>query len=308
MRRTIRCILFDLGSTLWKRKDEHELQAREKESNARAVAAMREYVGLDEFPYMDPAMLGTLIRNAVERQIRAQLRQNPLIEPDFALATMEALGQLGVPHVQWKLGRAIYEALRIRIPDSRVFFDDTLPTLDALRSRGYMLGVVTNRHYGGNIFVEDLQKMGLLKYFDPAKLAVSADLGIRKPHPRIYVHALERMGVMPEEAAMVGDSLKADIAGAKNLHMLAIWKPKSSLRSEAKVAVRPVADTASWQQKANEQAESRANLAPNHLESEDDYLLDYAARRENKGIQLPREHLKPDATVERLSDLLSIFK
>jgi FMN phosphatase YigB (HAD superfamily) len=48
--------------------------------------------------------------------------------------------------------------------------------------------------------------------------------------------------IPPEEAAMVGDSLRADIQGAKMLNMLAIWKPKASLREEDKVAWKPSQD------------------------------------------------------------------
>jgi len=45
-----------------------------------------------------------------------------------------------------------------------------------------------------------------------------------KPHPRIFQHALAVMGLSPQEAAMVGDSLRADVAGAKALGMTAIWR------------------------------------------------------------------------------------
>ncbi len=51
----------------------------------------------------------------------------------------------------------------------------------------------------------------------------SAACFYRKPHPRAFEIALARWNIPPEEAVMVGDSLQADIFGAKNLGMKAIW-------------------------------------------------------------------------------------
>ncbi|HXR64638.1 MAG TPA: HAD-IA family hydrolase, partial [Ktedonobacteraceae bacterium] len=143
------------------------------------------------------------------------------------------LRQLGLSEAERGLGESIFEALRVRIPVSRVLFPDTLSTLETLRQRGYILGVVTNRNYGGRPFHEDLQIMGLLDYFEYQHMAISADLGIRKPHPEIFKYALGKLSVLPEEAAMVGDNLKADIGGAKELHMLGIWKARPTTRKES---------------------------------------------------------------------------
>src|SRR6266566_6016023 len=234
--RHIRCILFDLGSTLWTAVDKSAWLNLEETSNLIAVETLLRFTNDKEFSSMDSHTLGTLLRRAVEKRIRFGARQNPGYEPDFVLATMEALQQLGISKANRTLGENIYEALRIRIPNSRVLFDDTLSTLAVLKRHGYTLGVVTNRHYGGLPFYEDLQKMGLLNYFEYEHMAISADLGIRKPNPDIFMHALNKLRVQPEETAMVGDSLKADILGARMLNILAIWKPKASLYEEAKMA------------------------------------------------------------------------
>jgi HAD superfamily hydrolase (TIGR01549 family) len=270
--RTIRCILFDLGSTLWQHKDQALTLASERASNRFAASVFRHYAGSDVFPGIDGEALGELLRKGVEKQIRTRARQHPGYEPDFAQAAMEALQDAGMPKADCELGEAIYEALRVRIPDSRSLFADTCSTLATLKERGYILGVVTNRHYGGVPFHEDLQAMGLLDYFDLQHMAISADLGIRKPHPAIFLHALHGLNVAPQAAAMVGDSLKADIVGARMLNMLAIWMPKASLREEVK---------------GND-------------------LFTYVSSREiEKGHYTP-EMLKPDAIIERLSDLLDL--
>jgi HAD superfamily hydrolase (TIGR01549 family) len=315
--RHIRCILFDLGSTLWTAVDKAAWLGLEETSNRIAVEALLRFTNNKEFSSMESHTLGTLLRNAVEKQIRFGARQNPGYEPDFVLATMEALQQLGISKANRTLGEEIYEALRIRIPNSRVLFDDTLSTLAELKQRGYILGVVTNRHYAGLPFYEDLQTMGLLDYFEYEHMAISADLGIRKPNPDIFMHALNRLRVQPEEAAMVGDSLKADILGARMLNLLAIWKPKAALREEAKVAWMS-SNIASQEHQVHSNVAQMSGDMPDvelHEASEDestasfieDYLLEYVHNRDGLKLQQFQIDMKPDVIIENLSDLLTIF-
>ena len=93
-------------------------------------------------------------------------------------------------------------------------YDDALPTLELLRSHGLKLGLVSNGARDIDEFVAD------------HGLEVDAAIGSRghgwtKPHPSIFRAALERLGVEPGEAAMVGDSPEDDIEGAKALGMRA---------------------------------------------------------------------------------------
>ena len=45
---------------------------------------------------------------------------------------------------------------------------------------------------------------------------------IRKPRPEIFTQALNSVGVKPSDAIFVGDSMEADVAGAKNMGMRSI--------------------------------------------------------------------------------------
>jgi FMN phosphatase YigB (HAD superfamily) len=220
-----RAILFDLGGTLWKHGEEHIVQLYERAADLYALAHLRRLCGVEVLTGMSDLEAGARLRRVIERAVRGKTRENPLYEPDFAQVTADALQALGVPAVTTGLGALIYEALRVRSADARLLFEDTLTTLAALKARGYLLGVVSNRHYGGKPFHEDLCSMGLLDYFTYEHMAISADLGLRKPHPGIFTHAINALSVLPEETAMVGDSLKADIAGAQMLKITAIWKP-----------------------------------------------------------------------------------
>ena len=91
-----------------------------------------------------------------------------------------------------------------------------------LRERGFKLGAVTDRAFGGPRFMAELTEYGLDGFF--GVVAISSDVGYLKPHPKIFQHALEALGATPEETMMVGDSLRCDVAGAKGLGMVAVWK------------------------------------------------------------------------------------
>jgi putative hydrolase of the HAD superfamily len=54
-------------------------------------------------------------------------------------------------------------------------------------------------------------------------VACSETEGVGKPDPRLFELALARLGVPPERAAMVGDSLASDIAPAKRLGLRTCW-------------------------------------------------------------------------------------
>jgi HAD superfamily hydrolase (TIGR01509 family) len=95
--------------------------------------------------------------------------------------------------------------------------EGALPTLSELRSRGLLLGLVSNCSSEVGELWEESPFGGL---FDAVVL--SADVGVCKPDERIYRIALERLGVEPEEAIFVGDGHSDELAGAERVGMRAI--------------------------------------------------------------------------------------
>jgi FMN phosphatase YigB (HAD superfamily) len=302
--RTIRCILFDLGDTLWSRKDLDVWRRVETASNMRAASLLRTCVAPSVLPHFSASdeELGQRLHEAIEAYIREAIRQNPYLEPDCGQAVVHALHKWGI-HLDRGSGEAIFEALRVRIPQSRPLFDDVLFTLKALQERGFQLGVVTNRLWGGKPFYEDLQAMGLLDYFDLRHIAISIDLGIRKPNPALFLHTLNALNTPPEEAAMVGDSLLSDITGSKKLGMFAIWKPKAHARTSAHRLL-----TSGTAKKGQLNAVPDVEVQPEHVPqgmhtTDDDYVLTRVYNRE--GTQL--QEVQPDLIIGNLNELLDVF-
>ena len=184
----------------------------------------------------------------------------------------------------------MYEILRDNIPETRVLFEDALTTLATLQKRGFLLNIVSNRGYGGQPFRVGMREIGLQEYFDPQKIAISIDLGSNKPDPYIFQYALDALHVLPEETVMVGDSLGADIVGAKRLGMVAIWKPEPRLFEKARAkALEHSVPSASFEQYILEDVFRRAKK-----------------REQKKGRSTPPD-LQPDLVIEHLSELLDIF-
>ena len=93
-------------------------------------------------------------------------------------------------------------------------YDDVTPVLQELDARGFKVGLISNSHRCLASFQQHFELHGLIT----AALS-SSEHGFLKPHPSIFEAALRLVGVQPEEAVMVGDSLMHDIEGARRVGM-----------------------------------------------------------------------------------------
>lgn len=126
----------------------------------------------------------------------------------FARYEQIILENAGAP-VSLDLALRIWQ-LAMSVPKDFVPFDDTIPALEALRTDGYLLGVLSNlRRDMGPL----CQRLGLAPYLDFC--ISSAEAGAEKPHPPIFLAALKRVATAPEETVHVGDQYQADVLGAR---------------------------------------------------------------------------------------------
>jgi putative hydrolase of the HAD superfamily len=97
-------------------------------------------------------------------------------------------------------------------------YPDVPAALERL-AQGYRLGIVTNGI--GELQREKIRAVGLERWIPDA--SISGELDSWKPDAAIFRHALDRAGVAPEEAVMVGDSLQRDVRGAQAVGIGGIW-------------------------------------------------------------------------------------
>lgn len=75
--------------------------------------------------------------------------------------------------------------------------------LKVLKKQGYKIGLVTSRLY--NTTVQGLEKYQIKEYFDA--IVTPEDTDRHKPDPEPVLIALEKLGSIPENAVMLGDTL-----------------------------------------------------------------------------------------------------
>ncbi len=98
--------------------------------------------------------------------------------------------------------------------------DGAAETLKRLAQR-YRLGVISDSGLSiGNTLRHFLKRDGILECFTCTTF--SDEVGVSKPHVRIFQLTLDRLGAHPHEAVHLGDLTHSDIAGAKAIGMCAV--------------------------------------------------------------------------------------
>ena len=100
-----------------------------------------------------------------------------------------------------------------------------LPYLDEvlteLKRKGYKLGIITNTVTSREENVRQaLRAIDVEKYF--YVVLTSVDVGHEKPDERIFMTALRKLKMKPNEAVMVGNRISADIVGGNRIGMKTI--------------------------------------------------------------------------------------
>ncbi len=207
----LKAIFFDLGNTLL------YFDGAWPDVHSQADAHLLAHLQAEGFA-LDPEHF--------TKEFRARLnayyvqREAEFVEHTTAYVLRTLLADLGYPDVTPEQVGPALRALYAASQAHWLLEDDTIPTLTALRTAGYKLAILSNA--GDDEDVQTLvDKARLRPYFD--LVLTSAACGVRKPNPRIFTLALERLGLEPGQAAMVGDTLGADILGAQNAGLYSIW-------------------------------------------------------------------------------------
>lgn len=175
-------LLFDLDGTL-------------AETNGDLHAAMNHVLGLHGLPPIASDSVRHMIGGGARMILGRGFAEHGITPND---ATLDAATQT---FVHW------YED---NIDAQTYVFDHLMPLLNCARAAGIKMAVVTNKREG--LAAKLLFRLGLNSFFD---VLVGGDtLPERKPHKLPITHALQRLGVAPENAVMLGDS-EADSESAR---------------------------------------------------------------------------------------------
>ncbi len=226
--RPVRSLLFDYGHTL---VDFH----RTEEALRDAYEQIR--ARIEAVAYMEvPELLDLIERvaGAVDDFVAESYRERRMEELDLLGLFRESLGAVGfdlpddiIDHIV-TLDHSAYS-------NSMSVEPEVLSVLTDLSARGYRMGVVSNITLLPQLMRADLDRLGIGPLL--AASVFSSEIGVRKPDPRIFREALDRLGSEPGETVFVGDRLYDDITGARGVGMRAVQTVQ--FRAEADPEVDP---------------------------------------------------------------------
>jgi len=197
---TIKALTFDLDDTLWP---------------VAPVIANAEQIAFEWLEDNFPDLTATVGPEQL-RQLRMEIMEShPEIRHDLTQVRARSLDlafkRSGVVHTQKSVADAMAVFLKARNAISP--YADTVEGLTRLAAR-YPLMAVSN----GNA---DIEQTSLARFFMASTSAI--DAGYAKPDRRIFMLAVERLGVEADEVLHIGDHPEQDILGAMDAGLKSMW-------------------------------------------------------------------------------------
>lgn len=213
-----RAVLFDLGYTLV----DYRMDGPWREFlHTRLVEMCPTVCSLTGMSATAPGEFAEQMANLIRGE-RAQALEHSGHSWHLADRLREAFAASGVPcseNLVQKVTNELLDPVRSRLRP----YSDTIPTLERLREAEIALAVISNSPWDapGELSRVDMGRCGIADFFDV--IIVSGDVPWRKPNPEFMWAAAEALGVEPCDCLVVGDSLMADIAGARAAGMSCVW-------------------------------------------------------------------------------------
>ncbi len=202
----LRAVFFDLGDTLF--DPAPDLAAK--------VASLQDVCEAYELGVSGKALLeswnrvlGPVYEGQPEKWIPIQVHLNERFTETLRAAGRRATAQ----DIAW------FEEIYLdHHTKANLLFPDVRRGLERLGPLGLHLGILSDADEIWTKYV--LRAQGIDRYF--ASVTTSEAVGVGKPNPAIFRAALAKAGTPAGDGAMVGDSPRRDIEGAKAVGMVAI--------------------------------------------------------------------------------------
>ncbi|MDP8956914.1 MAG: HAD family hydrolase [Actinomycetota bacterium] len=209
----VNSILFDFGHTLVDfQRTQEALHAAYEQIRARIEAVA--YMEVPEILDLVERVAGgvdRLVEQSYEERRLQELDQAQLLRDSFATVGFDLPDDV-LEHIVHLDHSAYSNSLTVE--------PQILSTLEELQARGYRMGLVSNLSLRPALVREDLERLRLTPFL--AATVFSSEIGFRKPDPRIFRAALERLDGDPAETVFVGDRLLDDVNGAHSAGMRAV--------------------------------------------------------------------------------------
>ena len=195
-------IFFDLDHTLWD-FEKNSMLTFDKIFNEQMLS-----IDLDQFIFY---------YNPINHYYWKKYRENKISQDELRYNRLsDTFDQIKFKTTTSQIDQ-ISEAYLTYLSSFSHLFEGAIPLLEKLKSN-YNLHIITN----GFEQVQNLKikNSGLKTFFD--FIITAEKVGFKKPHPQIFIEALNQTKADPKKSLMIGDSLEADILGALTQGMHAI--------------------------------------------------------------------------------------
>ena len=113
------------------------------------------------------------------------------------------------------------------LPEFNHLFDGAIELLDYLKPK-YQLHIITNGF--ASVQTKKMKNSKIDHYFET--ITNSEMAGVKKPHRNIFDFALSLANASKEESLMIGDSYEADIIGAQEAGIEAVFFNEQNIKVE----------------------------------------------------------------------------
>lgn len=199
-------LFFDLDHTLWDFETNSRITLlelyEEMQLQAKGVPSFERF--FEEYEKINEALWADYRKGKVTK---AELRSQRFYR---------SLRQFDVEDIP--ISNLMEELYIQRSPYKTNLLPDALETLQVLSAK-YQIHIVTN----GFSEVQDVKidHSGLKPYI--THRISSEQVGVQKPDPKVFHYALKVTGAKRKESLMVGDSLEADVLGARRAGIEAVY-------------------------------------------------------------------------------------
>lgn len=204
--KNIKHIFFDLDHTLW------DFEKNSEEALGEIIAKCQKDC---DFNFTLEEFLE--VYKPLNELMWELYRENKITKEDLRVRRFgDALIKFGITDV--KIAEHIANEYVKISPRKTNLFPHAMDALDYL-SKKYKLHIITNGFSEIQSVKLKMSKIDI--FFD--EVITSEAIGVKKPHPDIFSHALQKASANTENSLMVGDNYEADILGAINSNIPAIY-------------------------------------------------------------------------------------
>jgi putative hydrolase of the HAD superfamily len=214
MKKPLKAILFDMGSTLLEFENSTWDVLRRLSAETGYEFLKEKNLSLPDFEEFSETLSAEFVK------ARSEIEQS-FKELKFEKVISDFFTKLNLSTSDGIYG-SFLEVYYKPVTDQVTLIDGAEGVLKYFKDQKLKIGLISNTIFPDKFHLRELKRFGLYPYLDVHFF--SSTVGFRKPHPRMFQLTLEKLQVDPCQAVFIGDRLEEDVGGAQKVGMKGILK------------------------------------------------------------------------------------